>query len=60
MKKMLELSSGNGYSLKRFRDNLKIRCKDHVHFVEGQGRHCEFVCFKDKTDYILREMKTNF
>ena len=38
---------------------MKLRYKEHVYFVEGTGRHCELVCFRDMANYILRNMKND-
>ena len=57
--KMSKDSDGYIYSLKTFREKLKLRYKEHVYFVEGTGRHCELVCFRDMANYILRNMKND-
>ena len=55
--KMLEGNDGITYTLKSFREKLKAKYKGHVYFVKGIGCKGELVCFKEMTDYILRELK---
>ena len=45
------------YTLKSFRDKLKAKYKDHVYFVKSARCKGELVCFKEMTDYILRQLK---
>ena len=55
--KMVEDSGGVAYTLKSFREKLKDRYKEHFYFVKSAGCKGELVCFKEMTDYILRELK---
>ena len=55
--KMVKDNDGVAYTLKSFRDKLKAKYKDHVYFVKSAGCKGELVCFKEMTDYILRQLK---
>ena len=54
---MVKDNDGVAYTLKSFRDKLKAKYKDHVYFVKSAGCKGELVCFKEMTDYILRQLK---
>lgn len=47
------------YGLKRFKQKLKERYKEHVVFVPSKGCKGELVCFRKMSDYILRNLKEN-
>ena len=55
--KMLQDNGGVAYTLKGFREKLKARYKEHVYFVKAAGCKGELVCFKEMTNYILRDLK---
>ena len=55
--KMVEDNDSVAYTLKRFREKLKARYKEHVYFVNAAGCKGELVCIKGMTDYILRDLK---
>ena len=59
--KMRDLStvSSGVYSVKTFREKLKERYSDYIYFVQGSGRNNEIVCFKNMTDFYLRNLKKN-
>ena len=55
--KMLEDNGGVAYTFRAFKEKLKARYREHVHFVKPAGCKGELVCFNRMTDYILRELK---
>ena len=50
-------NNGVAYTLKSFREKLKEKYRDQVYFGKSAGCKGELVCFKEMTDYILRQLK---
>ena len=55
--KMVQNHNSAVYSLKSFREKLISKYKEHVYFVKGAGCRGDLVCFKEMTNYILRNLK---
>ena len=52
--KMCELGGNLHYTKKTLREKLKQRYSDRIYFTGKDGRNSEKVCFKDMSDFIIK------